>query len=69
LIILICRILKNDTNEFTYKTETDSQTSKANLQLPKGKGMGGGINWEFGIDNNKELLCSTGSSAQYSVIT
>ena len=26
VISLICRILKNDTNEFIYKTETDSQT-------------------------------------------
>ena len=68
MISLICRIKKNDTNEFTYKTATDSQTSKTNSQLPKGKGMGVGINWEFGIDDDKEL-CSTGSSAQYSVIT
>ena len=30
--------LKYDTNEFTYKTETDSQTQKTNLWLPKGKG-------------------------------
>ena len=29
--------LKNDTNELIYKTETDSQISKSNLQLPKGK--------------------------------
>ena len=27
----------NDTNELIYKTETDSQTQKTNLQLPKGK--------------------------------
>ena len=27
---------KNDANEFTYKTETDSQTSKTNVQFPKG---------------------------------
>ena len=26
MIQLICRILKNDTNELIYKTETDSQT-------------------------------------------
>ena len=26
MIPLICRILKNDTNELTYKTETDSRT-------------------------------------------
>ena len=29
--------LKN-TNESIYKTETDSQTQKTNLWLPKGKG-------------------------------
>ena len=28
---------KNDTNELIYKTETDSQTLKTNLRLPKGK--------------------------------
>ena len=28
---------KNDTNELFYKTETDSQISKSNLWLPKGK--------------------------------
>ena len=28
---------KNDTNESTYKLETDSQTQKTNLWLPKGK--------------------------------
>ena len=32
---------KNDTNEPIYKTETGSQTLKANVCLTKGKGMGG----------------------------
>ena len=32
--------LKYNINELIYKTETDSQTQKANLWLPKGKGMG-----------------------------
>ena len=32
---------KNDINELIYKTKTDSQTSKTNLWLPKGKGGGG----------------------------
>ena len=40
--------LKKDTNELIYKTETNSQTEKTNLWLPKGKG--GGINEEFGIN-------------------
>ena len=30
--------LKNSTNELIYKTETDLQTWKTNLWLPKGKG-------------------------------
>ena len=42
MISLICGILKNDTNELVYKTQTDSQTWKTNLWLPEGKG--GGIN-------------------------
>ena len=47
--------------------------------VTRGKGSGGGIDWEFGIDmytllylkwiTNKDLLYSTESSAQYSVIT
>ena len=54
-----------------------------NLWLPgrkrQGGGQGGGIGWEFGTDmytllylkqiTNKDLLYSTGNSAQYSVIT
>ena len=36
---------KNDTNELIYKTETDSQISKTNLWLPKGRhGCGGQVN-------------------------
>ena len=40
-------ILKNDTNELIYKTETDLQVLKTNLWLPKGKHGGGGINQEL----------------------
>ena len=36
--------LKNNTNEYIYKTETDSQTYKTNLWLSKGKGGGRRIN-------------------------
>ena len=42
MISLICGNLKNDTNELIYKTETDSQISKTNLWLPKGKRRGEG---------------------------
>ena len=36
MILLICGILKSNTNELIFKTETDSQTDKTNLWLPKG---------------------------------
>jgi len=36
--------LKNNTNEYIYKTETDSQTYKTNLWLSKGKERQAGIN-------------------------
>ena len=65
-------------NLFTI-TETDSQTSKTNLWLPKGKGWGGGVNQEVGINiytllytkqiTNKDVLYRTENSTQYSVIT
>ena len=42
MISLIYGILKNHTNELVYKTQTDPQTSKSNLWLPKGKGGGEG---------------------------
>ena len=47
--------LKNDTNEFIYKTEIDSQTQETDLRLQRGKGRGG-INKDFGISRYK-LLC------------
>ena len=37
VILLIFGIWKKDTNELIDKTETDSQTQKTNLWLPKGK--------------------------------
>ena len=52
---LLFGTLKNDTNKLIYKMETDSQTQKTNLWLPKGKGWAGdklGI-WEQHIHNNK----------------
>ena len=76
--LLICRILKNQANELIYKTETDSQTYGMNSWFPRQE-VGEGIVKEFGIDlytllylkwiTNKELLYSTGNSAQYYVTT
>ena len=40
--------LNNDTNEFIYKTEADSQTQSKNLWL--WEGSGGRIDWEFVTD-------------------
>ena len=41
--------LKYDRNELIY--ETDSQTQRTGLWLPRwaGEGRGGGMDWEFGI--------------------
>ena len=39
--------LKYDTNEPIYKTETDSQTERLDLWLPRGRWGGGGMGWEF----------------------
>ena len=61
--------LKYDTNRHIYKTKTDSQILRTDLQLPKwGRG---GKAWVFGINrgkllhmgwiNNKVLLYSTGN--------
>ena len=43
------------TTEIIYEIETDSQTLKTNLQLPKEKAGRGGINKEFGISKDKLL--------------
>ena len=32
-----CGVFKDDTHELIYKTETDPQTQKTNLQLPEGE--------------------------------
>ena len=70
---------KNDTKELIYKTETNSQISKAILWLPQGKtwrGEGGikrmGITYtDYCIKEmiNKNLLYSSGKSTQQFVIT
>ena len=44
--------LKKDINELICRRETDSQTLKTNLWLPKGKGWGEG--WTGGLGLAKE---------------
>ena len=48
-IAYMWNLLKNDLNELNYKTETDFQTERMNLQFPGERGAGGGIVREFGI--------------------
>ena len=45
--------LKNNTSECIYKTETNSQTKKTNLWLPKGRGRGEGQIWTTGLTDTK----------------
>ena len=69
--------LKYDTNELIYKTETDSQTQKTTLWLPKGKGWGRdklGV-WDYQTQtiytewiNSQVPLYSTGNYVKYPVI-
>ena len=46
---LICGIFKKVINELIYKTETDSQTLKTNLWLPKWTGRGEGGTGGLGL--------------------
>ena len=63
---------RNYTNELIYKAERDSQTQRTNLRLPRGRM--GERDRELGTNvytllylkwaTNKDLLYSTGNSAQ-----
>ena len=63
--------LKYDTNELIYQTQTDSQTQRTDLWLPKGGGLGR-EDWEFGTSicklsliewiHNKVLSYSTAAA-------
>ena len=46
---------KNGTKDLISKREIDSQTQKTNFWLPKGKGDGGEINYEFGFNRYSQL--------------
>ena len=46
--------LKYDTKEPGYKIETDLQTQRTDLWLPRER-RGRGKNWEFGISSCKPL--------------
>ena len=50
-------ILKYDTNEHIYKTETNSTDIENKLVVAKGKGGEGGSDMEFGIVNDGVWNC------------
>ena len=66
--------LKHDTNEHIYEIETESQTERTDLWLPRGGGVGEGWSESLGLADtnigwiNKVLLYSTGNYIQYPVI-
>ena len=72
MILLVCGILKNGTNELSFKTEIESQMQKTNLWL---WGQGGRDKLDIGIGistllyikqiTHKDPLYSTGNSTQY----
>ena len=49
-LLLICGVFKKDINELICRTETDSQTLKTNLWLPKGTGGVGRDGLGYGTD-------------------
>ena len=66
---------KYGTNEPIYETETESQTWRAYLWLPRWTGGGGGMDRELGVSRckllyigwitNKDLLYNTENYIQY----
>ena len=60
------------------RTQTDSQTQRADLRLPRGRGLGDGRSGELGLAdvmrlhegerNSQVLKCSTENYIQYPVI-
>ena len=49
ILMHICRIQKNGTDETVCKAEIDTQTQRTNVWTPSGE-RGGGMDWEIGID-------------------
>ena len=54
IILLICRIKKNNTNELSYKNRNrfteNKHVGSENFMVTSGERLVWGINWEFGID-------------------
>jgi len=74
-LLCCCGCVKCGTNEPIYRTETDSQTRRTDLWVPRGRGEGvGWMDGEFGVSrckllhvewiSNEVLLYSTGNYIQ-----
>ena len=59
-------LLKNDTNELIYKPETHSDIEDELTVMEWGRGIYTLLYLKW--LTNKDLLCSTGNSARYSVV-
>ena len=49
ILMHICGIQKNGTDEPICKAEIETQTQRTHVWTPRGE-RGGGMNWEIGID-------------------
>ena len=74
IILRICGIQKNSTDELICKAEIETQMWRTNMDTKDGSG--GGMNWEAGINiytllqiNNENIQYSTGNSTQSSKVT
>ena len=52
ILMHICGIQKNGTDEPVFKAEIETQMQRTNVWTPRGEsgGVWGGMNWEIGID-------------------
>ena len=56
--------LKYGTSESIYRTETDSQTQRTDLSLPRGRGWSG-MDWEFRSQKMKTITFRMDSTVTY----
>ena len=65
MISLLCGIFEKDTNELSCRTDTDSQTLKTNLRLPKGMGPGEGWIRSLGLPCVYHGICNDWPTGTY----
>ena len=57
--------LKYATNELIYEKETDSQTYRTELWLPRARW--GGMDWEFGVSKMQTIICRMNKQQGFTV--